>query len=47
MCLCVFIGSVRAGAVSYVLSKLQSLEQWLALTVKNWYYFHGGYSLNV
>lgn len=47
MRLCVSIGSGRAEAMSYLLFKLQCLEQWLALTMKNWYYFYGGYSLKV
>ena len=32
---------------SSLLLKLQSLEQWLALIMKNWYYFYGACSLTV
>ena len=33
--------------LSSLLLKLQSLEQWLALIMKDWYYFYGAYSLAV
>ena len=33
--------------LSSLLLKLQSLEQWLALIMKDWYYFYGAYSLTV